>query len=134
MGALLAFPLLLVALGVYNIIAFTAPASLGVTAVELAMLSGAVLELSWGDAVILSGLMLLAVEVAKAIRAGTGAIVRHVVSLLVFLAALAEMLLLEQAATATFFTLLAICLIDVIAGLAVAFRPGPQGLSMRAGS
>jgi hypothetical protein len=134
MGALLAFPLLLVALGVYNIIAFTAPASLGVTAVELAMLSGAVLELSWGDAVILSGLMLLAVEVAKAIRAGTGAIVRHVVSLLVFLAALAEMLLLEQAATATFFTLLAICLIDVIAGLAVAFRPGPQGLSMRDGS
>jgi hypothetical protein len=78
--------------------------------------------------------MLLAVEVAKAIRAGTGAIVRHVVSLLVFLAALAEMLLLEQAATATFFTLLAICLIDVIAGLAIEFRPGPQGLSMRDGS
>ncbi|HUF45976.1 MAG TPA: hypothetical protein VMN43_11575 [Aestuariivirgaceae bacterium] len=84
MGALLAFPLLLVALGVYNIIAFTAPASLDETAFELAMLSDAVLE--------------------------------------------------EQSATATFFTLLAICLIAVIAGLAVEFRPGPQGLSMRAGS
>jgi hypothetical protein len=131
MGALFAFPLLFVSLAVYNIMAFTAPASLGQPAFEPAMLSSVVLEVSWGDLVILSGLLLLTIEVMKAARVATPPVVHNVLASLVFLVALAELVLVEQAATATFFILVVICLINVIAGLAIATRPGHRTLSAR---
>jgi hypothetical protein len=131
MGVLFAFPLLFVSLAVYNIMAFTAPASLSQPAFELAMLSGVVLEVSWGDLVIVSGLLLLAIEVMKAALVATPPVVHNVLASVVFLTALTEMVLFEQAATATFFILVLICLINVIAGLAIATRPGRRTLSAR---
>jgi len=67
-------------------------------------------------------------EIVKATRIGTRAVVDHALSLLLFLAMMVEFLLVPQAATATFFLLMAISLVDVLAGFAVTLRTAQRDL------
>lgn len=83
------------------------------------MPSAAELTLTAGDLVVLFGLLLLYVEIFKATRTGTASIVDHVMSLVVFVVALVEFLLLEPFADGSFVALLLMSLIDVIAGFTV---------------
>lgn len=128
MGAVLAFPLLVIILAVYNIIAFTDIDSLAQEAFGFAMVSGAVVDLSWGDLVVLAGLALLAIEVLKSAQSGHVTILDHVLSIAVLVAALAELVMIEQAATATFLILVVICLIDVIASFGLSTRAARRRL------
>ena len=72
-----------------------------------------------GDLVVLSGLFLLYIEIFKATRTSNASIVDHVASLVVFVVALVEFLLLPRFAHGAFLALLVMCLIDVIAGFTV---------------
>lgn len=128
MGAVLAFPLLVIILAVYNVVAFADIDSLGQGAFGFATASGAVVDLSWGDLVVLAGLVLLAIEVLKSAQAGHVTILDHVLSVAVLVAAVAELVIIEQAATATFLILVVICLIDVIASIGLSTRPARRGL------
>jgi hypothetical protein len=58
----------------------------------------------------------------KSTRIAMRAVVDHILSLVVFLAMLVEFLLVGRAATGTFFLLLVIAFVDVIAGFAVTLR------------
>lgn len=86
---------------------------------KFTMPSGADLVLRAGDLVILAGLSLLYVEIFKATRTTTAAIIDHVASLLVFLVALVEFLLLARFAHAAFLALMVMSLLDVIAGFTI---------------
>ena len=67
----------------------------------------------------LAGLLLLYVEIFKATRTSNASILDHVASLVVFVVALVEFLLLPRFAHGAFLALLVMTLIDVIAGFTV---------------
>jgi hypothetical protein len=119
---LVGFPLLIVSLAVYNMIAFLTPMPDGwaTKLYTVRLLSGLDWSLTLGDAFIAGTLLLLFIEVVKA--TGAKSMVDHVLSLLVFGGAVAEFLLVQQAANSTFAILTAICFVDLIAGLFIRLR------------
>jgi hypothetical protein len=122
MRFIVAFPLLLLVLVAYNVMAFWEPGSLWAEAIRVNMMLSASLALQWADVLILAALFLLFVEVLKAARVGSLTIIDHIMSTGVFIAMLVEFLLVPQAGTAPFFMLLGISLIDVVAGYSISIR------------
>ena len=122
MRFIVAFPLLLLVLIAYNVMAFWEPGSLWAEAIRVNMMSGASLALQWADVLILAALFLLFIEVLKAASVGSLTIIDHTMSTGVFIAMLVEFLLVPQAGTAPFFMLLGISLIDVVAGYSISIR------------
>jgi hypothetical protein len=121
----LGFPLLLIPLVIYNIVAFifrlpndiwTAPAA------TVHMMSGGEWILTWEDILIAFSIFLLWVEIVKATRVGMRSVMDHILSMALFIAVLVEFLLVREAATSTFFLLVAIALVDVLAGFVVVIR------------
>jgi len=119
---LVGFPLLIIPLAIYNMIAFLTPPADGwaTKLYTVHLLSGVDWSVTLGDAFIAGTLFLLFIEVVKA--TGAKSAVDHVLSFLVFGGAVAEFLLVHQAANSTFAILTAICFVDVIAGVSIRFR------------
>src|SRR3954463_3824397 len=106
---ILGFPLLLVPFAIYNIIAFLMPGvSWTGTLTSVHMMSGGDWTMSAGDMLIVLSIVLLFGEMMKSTRIGIRTVVDHGLSLILFLALMAEFLLVGQAATSTFFILLII--------------------------
>ncbi len=133
MRYLMAFPLLALVLVAYNVMAFTDPGWLWAEAMRINVMSGALLSLQWADILIMSARFLLFVEVLKAARVGSLTIVDHIMSTAVFIVALVEFLLVEKAGTAPFVTLLAISLIDVVAGYSISIRSARRDVAFTGG-
>lgn len=134
MRYLLAFPLIALVLIAYNVMAFTDPGWLWAEALRFNMMSGALLRLQWADVLIMAALFLLFIEVLKAARVGSLTIIDHIMSTAVFIVALVEFLLVEEAGTAPFVTLLAISLIDVIAGYSISIRSARRDVAFTGGA
>ena len=128
---ILGFPLLLIGFAIYNIIAFLMPdLTWTATAFSVPMVSGAVWTMTTGELLITFSLLLLFGEVMKSTRIGMRTVVDHGLSLILFLAMLVEFLLVKQAGTGTFFLLLAISFVDVLAGFAVTLRSAQRDLTV----
>ncbi|HEY7229581.1 MAG TPA: hypothetical protein VH558_04345 [Pseudolabrys sp.] len=128
---MLGFPLLLVSFAIYNIIAFLMPGVSWTDAVTTVhMVSGADWTMSAGDMLIVLAILLLFGEIMKATRIGVRTVVDHALSLILFLGMTVEFILVRQAATATFFLLLVISFIDVLAGFAVTLRSAQRDLTV----
>lgn len=122
---LLGFPLLLIPFAVYNIVAFIffLPTDIWTTqAVVVPMTSGQLWKLTWEDILLAVSILLLCVEVIKSTQIGVRSIIDHVLSMLLFVAMLVEFLLVKAAGTSTFFLLLIISLVDVLAGFIIGIR------------
>jgi hypothetical protein len=119
---LIAFPLLLVPFALYNMIAFLLNMSFTDTLFTLPLISEARLPVTTGDGLVMLAMLLLYIEVLKAARFGAKAIMDHVLSLLLFAAMAAELMLVPRAATTTFLLLTALSFVDVITGVSVAGR------------
>ena len=128
---MLGFPLLLIPFAVYNIIAFLMP-GVGWTApvTSVHMMSGADWTMSAGDMLLVLSILLLFGELMKSTRIGLRSVVDHGLSLLLFLAALVEFILVRQAGTSTFFLLLVIMFVDVLGGFAVSLRSAQRDLTV----
>lgn len=117
---MVAFPLLLIPLAIYNIIVFLMP---GVSFAELLpklkLISGAEWTLTLGEVLVASGVLLLLLEVIKGARPGAKNLFDLLLSLLVFGGAAAEFLMLPQFASSTFFLLALLALVDFLSGLAL---------------
>ena len=119
MGAVLrAVPLLGFVLVLANMLALLGE-GFDTELLKFTMTSGADMRLDAGDLVVLAGLLLLYVEIFKATRTSNASILDHVASLVVFVVALVEFLLLPRFAHGAFLALLVMTLIDVIAGFTV---------------
>ena len=128
---LLGFPLLLITFAVYNIVAFLMPGVSWTGALfSVHMVSGADWSMSAGDLLIALAVLLLGGEIIKSTRIGTRSILDHTLSLVVFLGMLVEFLLVQQTATGTFFVLLVISFVDVIAGFAVTLRTAQRDFTV----
>jgi len=122
MKFLTSFPLTILPLIAYNLIVFSGGATADpfeAQILSIAMVSGAVFTMVLGDLLITGGLLVLFIEMLKATRTGTVALTDHILSMLVFVAYLVEFLVVGAAATSVFFILMAITLIDVIAGFSI---------------
>jgi hypothetical protein len=120
---LIGFPLLLVPFAIYNIVAFLMPgASWTSILATVHMMSGADWAMSGSDLLVTLAILLLFVEMMKAAQPGSRSVVDHGLSLLLFLAMTAEFVLVKQAASATFFLILAMSFFDVVGGFTLALR------------
>ncbi|HEX2841472.1 hypothetical protein [Hyphomicrobium sp.] len=95
---------------------------LGTELFSLPMISGARWTFTWGDLILIASLIVLFIEILKATYTSTSSLVDHGLSMLVFIAALVEFIVVPQAATSVFFLLLVAFLIDVIAGFTIGIR------------
>ncbi|MEL6783223.1 MAG: hypothetical protein AAFO61_02220 [Pseudomonadota bacterium] len=135
------FPLMAVALIVYNGIAF----GMGVQSVagagptwadplfSFTLISGQPWQVSLGDAVLALGLFLLFFEILKATRVGRLSIVDHLLSTLVLILFLIEFLAVPAAGTSIFFLLMLMTLVDVMAGFSVSIRTATRDVSLGEG-
>ena len=119
---LVGFPLLIISLAIYNMIAFLTPPADGwaTKLYTVHLLSGVDWSVTLSDAFLAGTLLLLFIEVVKA--TGAKSAVDHGLSFLVFGGAVAEFLLVRQAANSTFAILVVICFVDLIAGLSIRLR------------
>lgn len=128
---LFSFPLFLVTFAIYNMIAFLTPGVAWTgTAFSVPMQSGAIWTVTAGDCLIALALVFLFGEVLKATRSYSRTIVDHILSTLVFIGALVEFLLVKEAATSVFATLLLISLVDVIGGWTVSMSSARRDIQV----
>ena len=113
------FPLLAFVVAAYSALALTVPTWLNDVLLTLPLLSGSTLLFRGGDLLLVVGLLLLCVEVYRATSSSTAAILNHVLSLVVFIVALIELLVMPAMANMTFFLIVLMTLSDVIAGFTV---------------
>src|ERR1700738_5522505 len=122
---MIGFPLLLIPLAIYNIIAFLMPGvSLTDPLVKLTLMSGTEWPLTLSDVLLALGIFLLLLEIIKGARPGAKYLTDHLLSLIVFGAAAAEFLLWPKFATSTYFLLAMLALVDFLSGIALRARRG----------
>jgi hypothetical protein len=126
---LIALPLLLIPVVLYNIvILFGATGGGGMAEADailrdplfsVPMTSGANWNVGVGDLILFLSLILLFFELLKSTSSQKVAIVNHALSLIVFVTCLVEFLLIRGFATSTFFLILTMVMLDVLAGFIV---------------
>jgi hypothetical protein len=127
----LGFPLLLVPFAIYNMIAFLMP-DVGWTSpvTTVHMMSGKDWVLTWEDILIAFAIFLLWIEIIKSTRIGPRSVMDHILAMALFIGMLVEFLLVQQAATSTFFLLMTIALVDVLAGFIVGMRSAARQIEI----
>src|SRR6202043_496058 len=127
---MIVFPLLLIPLAIYNIIAFLMPGvSLTDPLVKLTLMSGTEWPVTLSDVLLALGIFLLLLEIIKGARPGAKYLTDHLLSLIVFGAAAAEFVLWPRFGTSTYFLLTMLALVDFLSGIALRARRGTQAVS-----
>src|SRR5947207_625497 len=123
--SMVGFPLLLIPLAIYNIIAFLMPGvSFADPLVKLKLVSGAEWPITLSDVMLALGILLLLHEVIKGARPGGKYLTDHLLSLLVFGGSAAEFVLWPKFGTSTYFLLVLLAMVDFFSGIALrAQRP-----------
>ncbi|MGH6644589.1 MAG: hypothetical protein ACRED3_18020 [Bradyrhizobium sp.] len=128
---LINFPLMLVPFAVYNFFIIGAEENPWEDlALRVDMMSGSSFSMTMGEALVVLSLGLLFVEILKATRTGVSTIIDHLLSTLVLIAYLVEFLLVGRAASSTFFILMVVTLLDVVAGYSVSIRNASRDLTI----
>jgi len=135
--SMIGFPLLLIPLAIYNIIAILMPGvSFADPLLKLTLMSGAEWQLTLSDILLALGLLLLLLEVIKGARPGAKYLTEHLLSLIVFGCAAAEFLLWPKFGNSIYFLLSMLALVDFLSGVALRARRGTvastAGVSRRA--
>jgi len=127
----LGFPLLLIPFAIYNMIAFLMPDVAWTSPVTTVhMMSGKDWVLTWEDILIAFAIFLLWIEIIKSTRIGPRSVMDHILAMALFVGMLVEFLLVQQAATSTFFLLMIIALVDVLAGFVVGMRSAARQIEI----
>ena len=128
---LIGFPLLVIPFAIYNMIAFLTP-GLAWTAnvLTIHLISGQDWTVTPEDILLAFSILLLCVEVIKASRMGVRGLMDHVLSLILFIVMLVEFLLVGRAGSSTFFILMVISLVDVMAGFIITARTAQRDIQI----
>jgi len=128
---LIGFPLLIIPFAIYNMIAFLLPGMGWVDRIaSIRLISGQDWTVTPQDILLAVSVLFLAVEIMKSTRMSMRAILDHVLSMILFIVMLVEFLLVKQAGTSTFFILMVISLVDVMAGFIVTIRTAQRDLQI----
>jgi hypothetical protein len=131
-----AFPLILIAVILYNLAVFGGGAAgheslaLLSQSFSLRVFSGDLWKISLGDLFIALALVLLFVETVKAARTSQREILNHAFSMLTFTGALVEFIALKGFGTTPFFLITAMCLFDTVAGYTISIIAAKRDLSV----
>ena len=132
-GALIP-PLLIIPFLLYNALAFTVyggnPAGWGSQLFTVPMVSGTSWSLTSGDVLLVVGLICLFFEVLKSTNTGRNSVIEHMASTALFVVFLVEFLLFAPAASSTFFLLMAMALVDVVAGFTISITGAGRDVTM----
>jgi hypothetical protein len=127
-------PLLVVPFLIYNVLAFTLfggnPDRWSDHVLTIPMVSGHAWSLTAGDLVLVVGLICLFFEVIKSTNTGRSSIVEHMLSTALFVIFLIEFLLAGAAASSCFFLLMAMSLVDVVAGFTISITGAGRDVTM----
>jgi hypothetical protein len=131
-----AFPMILIAVLAYNALVFGG-AAMGHDAANLLgqdfnlrIFSGDLWKISLGDGLVALALVLLFIETVKATRTSHREIVNHALSLLTFVGAVVEFIVLKGFGTSTFFLITLMCLFDVVAGYTISIIAAKRDLAI----
>ena len=128
---LIGFPLLVITFAIYNMIAFLTPGIAWTDKVAtIHLMSGQDWTVTPEDIILAFAIILLAIEVIKATRMGIRGIVDHILSMALFIVMLIEFLLVQRAGTSTFFILMVISLVDVVAGFIITARTAQRDVQI----
>ena len=126
---LIAFPLLLIPFALYHMFAYLLNMDFHQRVFGVSLLSGASMDVSLGDILIMLAVLLLYVEILKSTRLSTKAIVDHVLSILLFVVMIVEFITVQRAATSTFLILTALSFIDVVGGFTITIRTAQRDVT-----
>jgi len=99
-------------------------------ALRLPMASGASWGVAWGDVLVILSLFLLFAELLKSTGSGSLEIFNHALSMLLFIICLVEFLLAPGFATSTFFIIMLMTLLDVLAGVIVTINSARRDIGV----
>ncbi len=127
---LVAFPLLLIPFVLYNMVAFLLDMDFTTVLFTVPLLSGRSMSVSTGDLLVLLGIALLYVEILKATRMSSKAIMDHVLSFVLFIVMVIQFIAMQRAATSTYLMLMALSFVDVIGGFTITIRTAQRDISL----
>ncbi len=140
---LIALPLLVIPVVIYAIVILSGVVGTGgVAAAEQAlrdpiftvpMVSGSGWNIGSGDLILFLALILLFFELLKSTSSQKVAIVNHALSMILFVACLVAFLLIKGFATSTFFLILTMVMLDVLAGFIVTIISARKDLEFGGG-
>jgi hypothetical protein len=125
---LIAFPLLLIPFALYNMIAFLLNMPFTDVLFSIPLIADQRMPVTTGDVLVAVGMLLLYVEVLKAARFGSKAVMDHVLSFILLVAMACELVLVPRVATPTLLLLTVLSFVDVITGLSVSGRSKPPDI------
>ncbi len=139
------FPLIAIVVVIYNVLALGGQAfgaadpnamdgELRKILFQLPMVSKETWTVTVGDLLVLIGLGTLFQEVLRATSIGRTAIVNHALSMVLFVVALIEFLIIKGFATSTYFFILCMTLFDVIAGFSIGIIAARRDIDINASS
>ena len=140
---LIALPLLVIPVILYNIVVLSGLGGGGLTAADdalrqamfsIPMASGASWNVGVGDLILFLSLILLFFELLKSTSSQKVAIVNHALSMILFVICLVEFLLVRGFATSTFFLIVTMVMLDVLAGFIVTIISARKDLDFGAGA
>jgi hypothetical protein len=128
-------PLLIIPFIFYNVLALTVmgwqPGAWGNQQLFAnPMVSGVTWSLTWSDVMLVVGLVCLFVEVLKSTNTGRNSVIEHMASTALFVVFLIEFLLFAPAASSTFFILMMMALVDVVAGFTISITGAGRDVTM----
>jgi len=119
------FPLLLIPLAIYNIVAWLMPdVPLTDPMFRLTLVSGAQWTITLADILLTLGVLMLLLEIIKGARPGSKYLTDHLLSFVVFGGSIAEFLMWPKFGTSTFFLLSLMAMVDFFGGIALRARRG----------
>ena len=127
---LIGFPLLLIPFVLYNMVAFLLDMEFTTPLFSVPLLSGRSMAVSAGDLLVLLGIALLYIEILKATRLASRAIMDHILSFVLFIVMTIVFIAVPRAATSTFLMLLALSCADVLGGFTVTIRTAQRDISL----
>ena len=128
--SLVGIPLLIIPFAVYNMLAFLLSLDWTKQTGAIQMVSGAPWALTYGEILIVVSIFILFVEMLKSTRLTTRTIIDHTLSTVLFIGMLVEFLLVQKAATGTFFVLLVISFVDVVGGFTISIRAAQRDVNV----
>lgn len=127
---LIAFPLLLIPFVLYNMVAFLLDLEFSTILFHVPLLAGRSMAVSTGDLLVLLGIIFLYVEILKATRLASKAIMDHILSFILFVAMIIEFVAVPKAATSTFLMLMMLSCVDVLGGFTITIRTAQRDIAV----
>jgi hypothetical protein len=127
---LIGFPLLLIPFVLYFMVAYLLDMNFDTKLFSVPLLAGRSMSVSAGDLLVLLGILLLYLEILKATRLASRAIMDHILSFALFIVVIIVFIAVPRAATATFLMLLALSCVDVLGGFTVAIRTAQRDIAV----